>query len=153
VTKIRSLLAGLFALTLFLAPLAHADSNGVPPIAGTWSGKVTSVYWDQTSDGSLKPKLKYKSKVTVTIAQTNDAVTLTVNFADPFPMNSGVSVSSVVLNGFGGNFHLSATMDADPAVALSGAANRKGTSLSLSGVAASTEFTHELKMTLKKQHD
>src|SRR5258705_9096837 len=53
----RSLFVGIScaALAAFLLPgPARADSNGVPPVEGTWSGKLTDVYWDQTSAGSLR---------------------------------------------------------------------------------------------------
>src|SRR5258706_4884028 len=152
----RSLFVGISCAALALAALtlpgaARADSNGVPPVEGTWSGKLTDVYWDQTSAGSLRPRQKFKSNVDVTIAQAVDQLTITINFVDPFPVNSGAFVSQLVLTGYGGNFHVSGAMSAGPSVTLSGEVNKKGTSLQLDGIAASTEFTHQLSIKLKKQ--
>jgi len=47
---------------------------------------------------------------------------------------------------------VNAAMDAGPAVTLSGIANKNGTRLTLNGVAASTEFTHEMVFKLTKQN-
>lgn len=157
VSAIRSLLVGsscaLVLVALVVAPnAARAASDGVPPIAGTWKGKLNDVYWDQTSLGSVHPKKKFKSNVDVTIAQTDDQVTITINFQDPFPLNSSAFISQVVLTGYAGNYHVNASMDAGPAMTLSGAANKKGTKLTLEGVAASTEFTHELVIKLNLQN-
>lgn len=149
---IRSLSVALFVSALSVVPsVARADSNGVPPIEGSWTGKLTDVYWDQTSPGSIRPKKKFNTKVDVAIAQTDGEVTLTINFQDPFPVNSGAFVSQLVLDGFDGNYHVSAAMSAGPSATLSGSVNKMGTSLTLKGVIASTEFTHEVTLKLKLQ--
>jgi hypothetical protein len=144
----------LVALLVSTAVVAHADSNGVPPLAGSWTGKLTSTYWDQTSGGSVKPKLRYKAKVTVLIAQSNDQITLTISFpsSDGFPLTTNATLSSMSLSGFGGNYHMSASMESAPAITLSGTANKKGTSLKLTGAAASNELTHQITISLKKSH-
>lgn len=153
-TAIRLLLVcsvgSLFVLT---APgAARAQSDGIPTIAGEWTGKVTSVYWDQTSDGPPKPKQKYKSKVDVSIDQKGGAILLTLNFDQDFPVDSAGGTSSAVLTGNVGNYHLSGILESGPglpAVALSGTSNKKGTKLTLTGVAASDEFTHQIKIKIK----
>lgn len=152
----RSLFVGVSCAALLLAALlvparAQAQSDGVPPIGGVWTGKLTDRYWDQTSDGSVKPKQKFKSDVDVTIDQDADELTITINFQNLFPIDSAVGVAQLILDGFGGNYHVNAAMAGAATVSLSGVANKKGTRLSLEGVAASTEFTHELKIKLKKQ--
>jgi hypothetical protein len=152
----RSLFVSVSCTALVLAALlapraARADSDGVPPIAGAWSGKLTDVYFDQTSDGSLKPKQKFKSNVTVIVAQATGQITMTINFQDPFPVDGSTGVSQFVLNGYVGNNHMNASMDGAASVTFSGVINKKGNSLTLEGFAASTEFTHELKIKLKLQ--
>jgi hypothetical protein len=138
-------------LAALLVPVAsHADSNGVPPIGGVWSGTFSDVYWDQTSAGSVKPKQKFKSKVDVTIAQSVDAFTITINFQDPFFVDSAVGISTLVLDGFGGNYHANAAMNGAISVTLSGVTNKGGTKLTFTGVGASSEFTHEVTIKLKK---
>jgi hypothetical protein len=149
---VAALCAGLSLSALVAPDLARADSNGVPPLAGSWTGKLTDTYFDQTSGGSVHPKQHFKSKVGVVIAQVDDAVTITINFQDIFPVNSGAGVSTLVLDGFAGNYHVNAAMDAGPSVTLSGATNRSGSSLTLNGIVASTEFTHEITIKLKKQN-
>jgi hypothetical protein len=145
----------LVALLLFSAAVAHADSNGVVPIAGTWTGTLSSSYWDQTSGGSVRPKLRYKAKVTVVIAETNGTITsMIISFPNPgLPMTSTPSFApQMTLSGFSGNYHTSAALDSNPAITLSGSTNKKGTSLKMTGVAATTDFTHELKISLRKSH-
>lgn len=143
----------LVALLLCTAVVAHAASDGVPPVAGTWVGKLSSVYWDQTSAGSIRPRLRYKTRVSVSIVQNQDAVTMTITFPQgDFPLTASSMLSQMTLNGFAGNYHLNAAMDSAPAITLSGTTNRRGTALTLTGVAASTELTHELRISLKKTH-
>lgn len=154
-TTIRRLLVCSFAsLFVLAAAAARAQSDGVPTIAGAWSGKVTSVYWDQTNAGPPKPKNKFKSKVDVTITQGADgAIEMTLTFDDPFPVDTGTVLTTLTLNGFVGNYHLSAGEEATltlPAVALSGSSNKNAKNMSLTGVAASGEFTHELKIKLRR---
>ena len=153
-TAIRVLLVcSLSSLFVLAAPAARADSDGVPSISGSWSGKITSKYWDQTSTGAVHPKQKYKSKVAVTIDQAGAAIEMTLNFNQAFPVDTSSSLPSLVLTGFVGNYHVSAAEDSTaalPAVAWSGTTNKKGTKLTLTGVAASTEFTQEIVVKLKK---
>jgi hypothetical protein len=140
----------LFVSALVVVPgVARAQSNGVPPIQGNWTGKLTDVYWDQTSPGSVHPKKRFSSNVDVTISQAGDQVTLTINFQDLFPVNSAAGLAQLVLDGYAGNYHVNAAMGAGPSVTLSGWANKTGTRLTLNGVIASTEFTHEVVLKLK----
>lgn len=153
----RSLLVSVSCAALVLAAVVvpapiHAQSNGVPPVDGLWSGTFKSTYWDQTSMAAVKPKLKFKSKVAVDIDQDADEITMTITFEDPFPVNRGISVSQLVLEGFAGNYHVSAGLGTEPVVSLSAQSNKKGTSLKLTGVAASSEFTHEIKFSLKRKN-
>jgi hypothetical protein len=152
----RSLFVAVSCTALVLAALlvpgaVRADSNGVPPIGGVWSGKFSDTYWDQTSAGSVKPKQKFKSKVDVTIDQSVDAFSMTIDFQDPFFIDSSVGISQLILDGFGGNYHVSSSMSGAASVTLSGVANKSGTKLTLTGVGASSEFTHEITIKLKKQ--
>jgi hypothetical protein len=155
VTTIRALaLCGVVSLFMLAAPSARAQSDGVPSLEGVWTGKATSVYWDQTNVSHANPKNKYKSKVNVTISQgALAAIELTITFAKAFPVSTGTTQTSLVLDGFVGNSHASAGEQATmslPAVTLSGTINKKGTKLTLTGVAASTEFTHQITIKLKK---
>lgn len=131
-----------------------AESNAVPPIDGQWEGTLTSVYWDQTSAGSVRPKKKFKSNVDVDISQdpVHGDLTMVITF-DPnnlFPASSAASVSQLTLDGAGGNYHLNAATGAGPSVALSGSSDKNGSRLKLNGVSASTDITHELKLSLKR---
>jgi hypothetical protein len=140
----------LFALA---APRARADSDAVPSVAGAWSGKITSVYWDQTNDSSVHPKKKYKSSVDVTITQVGPQIEMTLSFGEDFPVDASSVLSSLVLEGFVGNYHASAGEDPTltlPAVLLSGTSNKKADRLTWTGTAASTEFTHQITIKLKK---
>ena len=155
----RSLFVGISCAALALAALslpgaARADSNGAPNIGGTWRGTLTSKYWDQTSSALIHPKKSFKTKVTLTIVQTGDDPTLAVVIAydDPFPVGDGTPLSVSALSGFVGNFHLS-LVDADPVgFALSGEINGRATAISLAGIAATADLTHELRIKLKKQN-
>jgi len=158
VTKIRLAAARVLVALLLMsaAVAAHADSNGVVPLAGTWTGTFSSTYWDQTSGGSIKPKLRYKAKVTVLISETTGVITsMMISFPSPgFPMTSTPSwAPNLTLSGFSGNYHMSAALASSPAITLSGNSNKKGTSLKVDGVAATTEFTHEFKISLKKSNN
>jgi hypothetical protein len=150
-------IGSLILLVALLAPaVTRADSNGAPNIAGTWRGKLTSKYWDQTSSASLKPKLKFKTGVTVLIVQTGDNPVLSavISYDDEnFPVADGMSVPSSALSGYVGNAHLNLT-DTDPlAIALSGEVKGKNASkIELTGIAGSGDFTHELKITLKRSN-
>jgi len=102
----------------------------------------------------IHPKRKFKTKVTLTIVQTGDDPVLAVVIAydDAFPIGDGTPISVSALSGFVGNFHLS-LVDADPVgFALSGDVNGKAASISLRGVAATGDLTHEIQIKVKKQH-
>ena len=155
-TAIRLLLASCFASVLLFsaAPAAQAESDGVPLISGEWTGKVSSVYWDQTSGGAVHPKQKYKSKVDATIAQNGTGeIVITLSFDRIFPVDTAGGTSTLMLSGNVGNYHASGVSESGPgipAVTVSGTTNKKGTSLTLKGVAASDEFTQEIKIKLKR---
>jgi len=140
-------------LALAAAPAARAQSDGVPMISGSWTGKITSVYWDQTSGGAVHPKQKYKSKLTAAIEQKGGSLAINLDFDRDFPVDSSGSTSTLMLSGNVGNYHLSGISESAPgvpAMALSGTSNKKGNKLTLRGVASSDEFTQEVKITLKK---
>jgi hypothetical protein len=144
----------VIAAAAFFAPsLTSADSNGAPNIAGTWRGTLQSRYWDQTSSAATKPKLKFKTKVTVTIVQANDdpALAVVIAFDDDFPAADGNQLAVAALSGFIGNGHCSLS-DSEPVVfTFSCDSNKNANHLKMVGVAATGDFTHELKMSLKKQ--
>ena len=83
-------------------------SDGVPMIAGEWTGKITSVYWNQTSAGAVRPKQKYKSKLDGSIDQKGGAILIGLTFDSLFPVDTGGGTSTVTLNGNVGNYHLGA---------------------------------------------
>jgi hypothetical protein len=83
VTTIRALaVCGVLSLFMLAASGARAQSDGIPTISGDWTGKITSVYWDQTADGPPHPKHKFKSKVDVAIDQKGGEILLTISFND-----------------------------------------------------------------------
>ena len=153
-TTIRALaVCGVVSLFMLAASGARAQSDGIPTITGAWTGKISSVYWDQTADGSPHPKHKFKSKVDVSIDQKGGSILLTFSFNDDLPVDAGGGTSSLVLTGNVGNYHLSGVAEAAPgvpAVAVSGTSNKKGTKITLKGVAASDDFTQEIKIKIKR---
>jgi len=158
-TPVRALAALLLVSALVVPAPSYAGgaltgSTGVPLIAGVWSGKLSSVYWDQTNAGSLKPKKKFKGAVTLTISQTvgSDALAATITYVDPLPIGDSVQTMVGTLSGNVGNFHLSlGDQGTTVTIALSGTVNKKGTAIELTGVAFSTDFTHQLTIKLKLQ--
>ena len=147
------LVCSVASLFLVAAPGARAQSDGVPMIQGEWSGKLTSVYWDQTTSGPPHPKKKFKSKVNVSIDQKSGAILLNFSFDDDFPVDSEGGTSTLTFNGNVGNYHLGAQTTPGPgvpAVEVSGSSNKKGDKLTLYGVAVSSEFTQEIKVKLKR---
>ena len=148
-----SLACSVAALFVFAAPVARAQSDGVPMISGAWSGKITTVYWDQTTGGAVHPKQKFKSKCTATIDQKGGAIAITLTLDQNMPVNTSSASSIFMLNGDVGNYHLNGVLEAGiniPAMTLSGTSNKKGTSLTLKGVAASDELTHDVTIKLKR---
>jgi hypothetical protein len=139
------------AAALLLPSLTLADSSGVPFLTGTWQGSLKSNYWDQSVVGSLHPKKKFKTKVTMTIVQgvSSDQLAVTLSYTDGLPTTSVGTISVSALSGFVGNFHLNLADD-DPATALSGTVNSKGTSIELNGVMATDTVTHEVQIKLKR---
>jgi len=151
----RSLCAGALGAAIALSSLvapraARADSNGVPPVDGTWSGKLVDVYWDQTSQGSVRPKQSFRTRVDVDINQDGGDITMTIVFNNPFPIDGVSALSQVVLEGSAGNYHVNAGMSGVGSATFSGSTNRTGTSLVLSGMFASNDFTHQITIKLKK---
>ena len=155
---VRLARVGVCALLLAAALLApgvtSADSNGAPNISGTWTGKLKSKYWDQTSSASTKPKLKYKSDVTVTIVQMDDDPDLAVILVfddDAFPAADDDDLELMALSGFVGNGHLNLSTGGAVTFALSGEVNKNADKIKLDGIAASSDFTHELEIKLKRR--
>jgi hypothetical protein len=69
-------------------------------------------------------------------------------------VDSETSTASLVLTGTVGNYHLSGVAESAPgvpAVAVSGSSNKKGNKITLTGVAASDEFTQEIKIKIKRK--
>lgn len=153
----RSLSVSLaFALVLLAAPSARTESSGVPFIEGTWTGVWKSKYWDQTVEGSVRPRDKFKSDVTVTIVQDDQSGDLeaTITFDDnPLPLH-GVSLQSLGVVGNVGNFHLNLSEEEGaPELAASGVVNSKASKLKLEGVLATGEYTYEFVIGLKRRSD
>ena len=154
----RSLLVSVSCAALVLAAVVvpgvtQADSDGVPFIDGQWTGKLQSTYWDQTIEGSVKPKKKFKSDVIVDIDQDDDEITMTITFEDePFPASAGAPLPILILEGVSGNYHFNASMDGGPTVTLSGSSNKSAKNLKATGVSASNDYTHEIKLSLKRQN-
>ena len=153
-TAIRlSLACCVAALFVFAAPAARAQSDGVPLVSGAWTGKLSSVYWDQTTGGAAHPKQKFKSKLSAVIEQEGGALAITLTLDQSLPVTTSNASSIFMLSGNVGNYHLNAGEDAGlnvPAMTLSGSSSKKGTKLTLKGVAASDELTHEITIKLKK---
>jgi hypothetical protein len=141
------------ACLLSVPSMTIADSTGVPFLAGTWSGDLKSNYWDQSVAGSLKPKKKFKTKITVTIAQGLEDDNLAVTFAYNDGLPTSATSNSLVdaLSGFVGNGHLNLSQNTPEAWALSGTVNGKGNAITLVGVMGTDSLTHELVIKLKKQ--
>jgi hypothetical protein len=150
----RGLSGLVLACVLLLPSVTIADSTGVPFVAGTWRGTLKSQYFDQSVAGSLHPKNKFKTKVTVTIAQTGDGPELAamITYDDGLPTSSNTTIGVSALNGFVGNFHLSLA-NTGPAWALSGSVNNKANTIELRGVMANDTLTHEIDIHLKKQNN
>jgi len=139
------------AAGLTVPSLTIADSTGVPFLAGSWHGELKSVYWDQSVVGSLKPKKKFKTKLTVNIAQgmEDDQLAVTFTYADPLPTSASTGDPVDALSGFVGNGHLNLS-NVNPAFALSGDVNDKGTQIKMTGVMGTDSLTHELTIKIKK---
>jgi hypothetical protein len=142
---------GTLAAVSVVPSLTIADSTGVPFLAGSWHGELKSVYWDQSVVGSLKPKKKFKTKVTVNVAQgmEDDQLAVTFTYDDPLPTSASTADPVDALSGFVGNGHLNLSNNA-PAFALSGEVNGKGSQIKLTGVMGTDSLTHELTIKLKK---
>jgi len=153
-TAFRGVTGLTLAAALLLPSLTLADSTGVPFLAGSWHGDLKSDYFDQSVAGSLDPKNKFKTKVTMMIAQgeSSDELAVVLSFNDGLPTSSSTTVSVSAFNGFVGNFHLNLSGNS-PTTALSGKINKKGTSIELNGVIATDSVTHEVQIKLKRDHN
>lgn len=154
--KIAALFVSGMTLAAVLAvpSLTIANSTGTPFLDGNWRGSLSSVYWDQSVAGSIKPKKKFKTKVTVHIAQgmEDDNLAVTFTYDDALPTSASSADPVDALSGFVGNGHLNLS-SMTPAFALSGSVNGKATSITLVGVMGTDSLTHELKIKLKKQNN
>lgn len=149
-----SVRSALVVLVLLFASVARADSDGVPFIEGSWSGKIKASYWDQTSQGSNHPKQRYKDKVDVTIDQGAGDFEMDIDFQDGLPTTNDTVLTSAVLEGFVGNGHLSVTRNlVSPLLVGSGTVTRNGKRIKIRGVAATSDFTMEFQILLKKTGD
>lgn len=142
------------ALALLLAPVARADSDGVPSISGEWRGKITARYWDQTNDAALHPKLRYRDRIDVVVDQIDEDLEMNVTFEDGMPAMTDLVLLNAVLEGYVGNYHLSvARVQDEPHIVGSGQINRRGNRIKIRGTAASADFTMEFLIHLKKTGD
>ncbi|MFI5314529.1 MAG: hypothetical protein ACHQ6T_02430 [Myxococcota bacterium] len=154
----RSLCAAVLVSALVVPGVTRSapkGSTGTPVLAGTWMGKLTSVYWDQTADGFLSPKHKFKTNVTLTIVQISgdDVLAATISYNPGLPITANDLVTVGTLSGTVGNSHLNlSNQGALLTVALSGSVNKKANSITLTGVGASTDFTHQITIKLKLQN-
>ena len=148
---VRSALVVLALSAFSLASVARADSDGVPFIDGTWKGKIKATYWDQTNQASNKPKLRYKDKVDVTIDQGVGDIEMSLDFTNGLPTSSDTVLTSAVLDGFVGNYHLSVNRSlVSPLLVGSGTINKKATRIKIRGTASSADVTIEFQIDLKK---
>jgi hypothetical protein len=155
---VRGLCAAILMSALVVPGVTRSapiGSTGLPLLAGTWSGKLTSVYFDQTAAGFSSSKHKFKTNVTLVIAQTvgDDALAATISYNPGLPITANDLVTVGTLSGTVGNHHLNLSDQAvSLTIALSGSVNKKANSIKLTGVGASTDYTHEITIKLKLQN-
>ena len=151
---VRSALA---AVCLLFAPVAFADSDGVPSIDGAWSGKIKAVYYDQTNEGAVHPKQKYKDRVEVEIFQDEGEgdFELDITFDNGLPTSGDTLLLAAEIGGNVGNYHVSIASDGETAPPLvgSGKVTKNGKKLKIKGMAATSDYTIEFQMELKKRND
>ena len=144
----------LVVAVLLVGSVARAQSDGVPFIEGSWSGKIKATYWDQTNQASNDPKQRYKDKVDVVIDQGVGDFEMDIDFTNGLPTASDTVLTSAVLQGFVGNYHLSVTRAlVSPLIVGSGTVNKRGNRMKIKGVAASGDLTIEFQIHLKKTGD
>jgi hypothetical protein len=136
---------------------ARAESDGVPFLDGTWSGKVKGVIYDQTNGGSNNPKHKYKDRVSVEIFQDNGEgdYDMEITFDDGLPTSGTTTTTFVTLDGYVGNYHASLISEpaAVPALVGSGKVDKKGKRLKMKIFVATEDYTVEFELKLKRQND
>lgn len=141
----------LVLAVLLVGSVASAQSNGVPPIDGEWSGKIKGIYYDQTSAGALDPKQKFKDRVDVVIDQELGDIDVEITFENGLPSGTGIALLNADLDGTVGNYHLSIVQTAiSPAIVGSGKINKRGNRIVIRGIASSDDYTHEFTIKLKK---
>lgn len=146
--SVRSLLVALFVLS---ASVAQAQSDGVPFIEGSWSGKIKATYWDQTNQGSNDPKQKYKDKVDVIIDQGVGDFDMNIEFKNGLPTGTGAVLTEAILDGNVGNGHLGVTRSlVTPILVGSGSVNKRANRIKITGVSVTDEYTVEFKITLRR---
>lgn len=149
--SVRSLLV---AALLCLASVARAESDGVPFVDGDWTGKIKAVYYDQTNEGSNRPKHHYRDKVDVVIDQDAGEIEFDVTFDEGLPTSSGTTIVNAVLEGFVGNYHLSiAQFEEQPLLVASGQVTKNGKKMKIRGTAATADYTIEFQIQLKKRNN
>jgi hypothetical protein len=144
----RSLGAAVALVAAFaFPPAARAEPNGVPSIDGNWVGTYKSVDYDLSSEGAVDPKSKFKGDVAVEIDQVDGDLSLNIDFQPAMPGG----FDAIVLLGTVGNFHLSMGNGVDdPPLVGSGTINRSATKITIRGVFAALNDTHEFVIKLKR---
>src|SRR5262245_33849505 len=136
---------------------ARADSDGVPFLDGTWSGKVKGVIYNQTNAGSNNPKTKYKDRVSDEMFQDNGErdYDIEITFTNGLPTSPTTTTTFVTLDGYVGNYHASLISEPDtqPALVGSGKVDKKGKRLKMKIFVATEDYTVEFDLKLKRQND
>jgi hypothetical protein len=154
--------SALFAVALSVVCLGfgvdvRAESDGVPFLDGSWSGKVKGVYFNQTNAGSNNPKSRYKDRVSVQIFQDNGEgdYDMEITFDDGLPTSPTTTTTFVTLDGYVGNYHASLISEpaAVPAIVGSGKITRNGNRLKMKVFVATEDYTVEFDLQLKRQND
>jgi hypothetical protein len=146
----------LVTLSFLLAGVARADSTGVPFLDGVWQGKIKAKIYDQTIPGSNDRRFKYNSQIDVDIVQAeeSDVLTVTVFFNDPLPVGTAEVAPTLTLGGRVGNFHMNMAGEEDGVTMVgSGDIDKKAKQIRMTGTAATSDYTIEFKLKVKRLND